>query len=155
MPPVPGKALKPDRPNDIDVTPCWARKQIGTTAFTIFGALALTLAAVGLYGVIAFLVTQRTREVGIRMALGAQRGDVLALILGHALRLTALGVGVGLVLAVALLRLLQHRMYGVSTTDPLTLAGVALVLAAVAVVASALPALRAARVDPMVALRHE
>jgi predicted permease len=129
--------------------------QIGTTAFTIFGALALTLAAVGLYGVIAFLVTQRTREVGIRMALGAQRGDVLALVLGHALRLTALGVGVGLVLAVALLRLLQHRMYGVSTADPLTLAGVALVLAAVAVAASALPALRAARVDPMIALRHE
>ncbi|MBX6331750.1 MAG: ABC transporter permease [Gemmatimonadaceae bacterium] len=129
--------------------------QVGTTAFTIFGALALTLAAVGLYGVIAFLVTQRTREVGIRMALGAQRGDVLALVLGHALRLTALGVGAGLVLAVALLRLLQHRLYGVSTADPLTLVGVALLLAAVAVVASALPALRAARVDPMVALRHE
>jgi putative ABC transport system permease protein len=120
-----------------------------------FAVLALVLASVGIYGVIAYVVGQRTQEIGIRMALGAQRNDVLRLILWQGTRLALLGICIGIVGALALTRLMTKLLYGVSATDPLTFAGLALILAAVAIAACCLPARKAMRVDPMVALRYE
>ena len=120
-----------------------------------FGLLALLLAAVGLYGVISYAVSRRTREVGIRMALGARHADVLGLVVGEGLRLALIGVAVGLAVALAVTRFLGGMLYRVSPTDPLTFVLVPAVLTAVAVVASYLPARRASRVDPLTALRYE
>src|ERR1700722_5362310 len=120
-----------------------------------FAALAMVLASVGIYGVIAYVVGQRTQEIGIRMALGAQRNDVLRLILWQGTRLALLGICIGIMGALALTRLMTKLLYGVSATDPLTFAGLALILAAVAIAACCLPARKAMRVDPMVALRYE
>ncbi len=120
-----------------------------------FAALALVLAAVGIYGVMAYLVTQRTREIGIRMALGAQQKDVLQLVLGHGAKLTLIGVAIGVAGALALTDLLRSLLFGVSVTDPVTFLAVATLLAAVALMACYLPARRGSRVDPMVALRYE
>jgi predicted permease len=120
-----------------------------------FAVLALVLASVGIYGVIAYVVGQRTQEIGIRMALGAQRNDVLRLILWQGTRLALLGICIGIMGALALTRLMTKLLYGVSATDPLTFAGLALILAAVAIAACCLPARKAMRVDPMVALRYE
>lgn len=121
----------------------------------VFGALALALAMVGLYGVIAYSVVQRTHEIGIRVALGANRRDVLSLIIGEGLKLTLIGTVIGLAMAFAVTRLIQSLLYGVSATDPSAFAAATIVLVAVACMACYLPARAASRVDPVVALRHE
>jgi ABC-type antimicrobial peptide transport system permease subunit len=120
-----------------------------------FAVLALALAAVGIYGVMSYTVSQRTQEIGIRMALGAQPGNVQGMILGHSVKLTLIGVGLGLAGAFALVRFLTSLLFGVSAYDAVTFIGVPVLLAAVAIVASYLPARRAVRVDPIIALRYE
>jgi putative ABC transport system permease protein len=122
---------------------------------TVFSLLALTLAAIGVYGVISYIVSQRTREVGIRVALGARKGAVIGLVVRRAVSLVALGVAAGLVLAFAFNRFVQSQLYGVSPNDPATLAGTALVLLLVALAASFLPARRATRIEPVITLRAE
>jgi putative ABC transport system permease protein len=132
-----------------------AQSRFSTMLLTVFGAIALLLAAIGVYGVISYGVAQRTQEIGIRMALGARHGDVLAMVVRHGAMLAAVGMVVGLVGALALSGLLSTLLFRVSPTDPPTFAGGIVVLMAVAVLAAALPARRAARTDPMVALRSE
>lgn len=122
---------------------------------TGFAALALTLAVIGLYGVLAFLVAQRRREIGLRMAIGAGRRDIVVMILHQSLRYVVPGVVLGTVAAVLLTRGLQNQLYGVSATDPATYTGLSFLLVAVAMAASWLPARRAAEVDPMIALRDD
>jgi predicted permease len=120
-----------------------------------FGALALLLAAVGIYGVMSYMVAQRTSEIGLRMALGAQRRDVLGLVSRDGILRTGFGLLAGLVVSLALTRVLTSQLFAVSALDPLTFGGVLLLLAGVALAACYIPARRAMRVDPMVALRHE
>ncbi len=121
----------------------------------LFAAIALILAAVGLYGAVAFFVALRTQEIGVRIALGARRSDVLRLVLGQAAGMTALGVVVGMGASVAITRLMSALLFGISATDPVTFAGVALVISLIALAASYIPARRAMRVDPVKALRYE
>jgi ABC-type antimicrobial peptide transport system permease subunit len=121
----------------------------------IFAFVALLLATVGTYGVIAYSVSERTPEIGIRMALGAQRWDTVALLLKHGIRVLLIGLPLGLGGAFALSRILESQLFGVSASDPMTLVGVSLILAGVAISACYIPARRAAKVDPMVALRYE
>ncbi len=132
-----------------------APRRLTTQLLGFFSALALTLAAIGLYGVIAYSVAQRTQEIGIRMAIGAQRRDVLGLVLFGGLRLVATGVALGLSGAFALTRVLQTLLYGVTAHDPLVFAGNAALLVVVGTIACVLPAVRATRVDPIIALRAE
>jgi putative ABC transport system permease protein len=121
----------------------------------VFAVLALVLAAVGIFGVLAFSVGQRAREFGIRVALGARTNDVLRLVLGGALKMTMAGVAIGLIAAAALTRFLATLLFAVQPTDPVTFAGTAALLTAAALAACALPAWRAATVDPAVTLRQE
>jgi predicted permease len=137
-----------------------ARKSLATERFMTwllgaFGGVALLLAAVGIYGLMSYSVTQRWHEIGIRMALGASRSGILRLILGDGMRLALIGVVAGVVLSLGLMRALQALLYGVKPWDIALYTGVAVLLAVVAAVASLLPARRATRVDPMIALRYE
>lgn len=137
------------------VSNSFAARRLSMMLLGVFAALALVLACVGIYGVISYLVGQRTHEIGVRVALGAQRNDVLQLVIGHGARMALIGVVIGIGFALGLTRLMANQLFGVSAHDPLTFAGVAVLLIIVAVAACYIPARRAMRVDPVVALRHE
>jgi putative ABC transport system permease protein len=130
-------------------------RRVSTLVLGLFAAVAVFLAALGLYGVMAHAVARRTHEIGIRMAIGARAADVLAMIVGRGVLLAALGAGIGLLASLALTRVLGSLLYGVSPTDPASFAAVAVFLLAVAALASYIPGRRAARVDPAEALRYE
>jgi ABC-type antimicrobial peptide transport system permease subunit len=130
-------------------------RRFNLIVISFFGTVALLLAVAGVFGVMAYLVTRRTREIGVRVALGATSGDVLIMMLKQALRTILIGVGIGLAGALALMRALESLLFGVTPADPLTFAAVILVLVVTALLACYIPARRAASVDPLIALRYE
>lgn len=140
---------------DAVVATSLAARRLTMLLLGVFAALALVLSCVGIYGVISYLVGQRTPEIGVRMALGAQRADVMRLVLSHGVRMALTGVVIGAIAALALTRLMANELFGVTAHDPLTFAAVAVLLLLVALLACYVPARRAARVDPMIALRYE
>ena len=143
------------RTMDEVVSSSFAARRLSMILLNVFAGLALALACVGIYGVISCLVGQRTHEIGVRIALGAERRDVMRLMIGHGARMALLGVVIGTLAALGLTRLMANQLFGVSAHDPLTFAGVAALLMIVALAACYVPARRAMRVDPMAALRCE
>src|SRR6185437_10643076 len=143
------------QPLDEAVSDSLADRKFSMILLGAFAGLALVLSAIGIYGVISYIVGQRTHEIGIRLALGAQPSDVLRLILGQGTKLALIGIAIGIAAALALTSLMTKIIFGVSAHDPLTFIGVAIVLIAVALAACYFPARRAMRTDPMVALRYE
>jgi ABC-type antimicrobial peptide transport system permease subunit len=129
--------------------------RVGAALLGLFGLLGLSLAVVGIYGVISYAVSQRTGEIGLRMALGAQRRDIFRLIIGQGLKLTLTGIGIGAAVSLALTRFLSSLLVGVSPADPLTFTSLILLFSLVSLAACYIPARRATKVDPMVALRYE
>jgi putative ABC transport system permease protein len=132
-----------------------AQRQFNVLLLTIFAGLAMLLATIGIYGVMSYSVAQRTHEIGLRMALGAGRGEILRLILRQGMKLTAIGILAGFAAAFGATRVLNAMLYGISATDPWTFVAMAVMLAAVAAIACYIPARRAMHVDPLVALRYE
>jgi putative ABC transport system permease protein len=132
-----------------------SQQRFRTLLLGIFAGIALLLAAVGIYGVVAYSVTQRTHEIGIRMSLGAQRGNIRRMIVMRGMGLALIGVAIGWLAAVPLARVTSSFLFGVSATDPFTFVGISLLIAGVTFLASYIPARRAAKVDPLVALRYQ
>jgi ABC-type antimicrobial peptide transport system permease subunit len=132
-----------------------AARRLSMILLSAFAALALILSCIGIYGVISHLVGQRTHEIGIRMALGAQPSDVMRLVLGQGAKMVLLGVIIGIAAALGLTRLMANQLFGVTSHDPFTFAAVALLLTMIALLACYVPARRAVRVDPLIALRYE
>jgi ABC-type antimicrobial peptide transport system permease subunit len=145
----------PKSMDDIVYNQSMLAQRFSMTLLGAFAIVALLLASVGIYGVVSYIVVQRTHEIGIRVALGAQQSDVLRGVLGAGARMALIGVGIGIAVALALTRLMANLLYGVSATDPATFFSVAVLLTLVALAACYIPARRAMRVDPIVALRHE
>jgi hypothetical protein len=143
------------RPMEEIVASSIATQRLAMILLSIFSTLALLLSAIGIYGVISYLTSQRTQEIGVRVALGASSRDVLRMVLGEGMRIALIGVFLGLAAALVMTRLIARLIYGVGAWDPLTFASVAVLLSGVAAFACYLPARRAMRVDPMVALRYE
>jgi putative ABC transport system permease protein len=131
------------------------QRRLSMMLLSLFSGIALVLASIGIYGVMSYSVTQRARELGVRIALGADRGDVLRLVLRQGMGLALMGIGIGLAAALALTRLIESQLYGVAATDPATFALVAAVLAVTALLANLFPAVRAMRMDPAMVLREE
>jgi putative ABC transport system permease protein len=142
-------------PLDQIVAQSIGQKRFAMTLLAVFAAIALLLAGVGIYGVLSYLVGQRTQEIGVRMALGAQRFHVLQLVMNDGARMTLVGLGIGVIAALGLTRLLSHMLFGIKPTDPVTFLTVAMLLCTIALLACYVPAHRAMRVDPTVALRYE
>ena len=151
---LPIMSLKTLRGHVMESASLWLVR-VGATIFTTFGALALFLAVVGVYGVKAYTVAQRTREIGVRKALGATSGETVRLLVRESLLLTGVGLGLGLLLAAGVARLLTSLLYEVSALDPLTFIGAPMILAAASLLATYLPARRAASIAPITALRHD
>jgi hypothetical protein len=152
---APGATYVDVRPMELVLSPALRPWQLGASMFGLFGMLALLLAAIGLYGVIAYNLTQRVHELGVRVALGARRGNILGLAVVQGLAVAAAGAGAGVTIAVVAGRWLEHLLFGVTARDPLVLSGAVATIAVAALAASLVPAARAARVDPLVARRSE